>query len=734
MIAFFDKDGVKTPLSAYEDFCVTHKIDGCDEMSFCVDTKHEQYKQLFEECRVLAAGNDWLIKKIDDDKMDCELNFDFLKTSIYSSYKSETRLLTEVLEDHLPEGWTVEGADVSTIRRTIEFDFCTDFDVVYECMHTYNVYFIWNIPQKRLIVVDPTQMQPTGEYLTSELNLKNLSFKGESTDFATRLYAYGKDGMTIEDAIVDGKRYGLPYVESKKYCNKTVCAYWNDDRYTVPENLYEDAKAKIETMSFPVRSYECTVVDLAKQNSDYSFLDFSMHKKITLIDTERHIKVEHQIVEYTEYPDENDRNKVTLSCVPETIQGKISGISSSVNDDIEKVNTSFSERISMVTAMMTGAFGSYLYSNGSELFMMDNPDPALAKIVWRWNVNGFAKSSTGIDGPYTTAMTFDDQFITNVINAMVIRGSLIEADSIQASSISQSYTDEVLGQSFTAAEGLVEAMFTEIMQYLSNDDESGTLDVLEKTVTEISQTLQGLSVKLSTEYLGGINYVKNSSGLNGVSSDWTYTGTVTTQHNDDTKNSTVANSCFCLGEESTLSQSVDNIIVGKVYTLSMKVKKSSTLLSEIKVIYNGENQAVIFSSSEVSEWNEYTLLLDSIQTPIIEIQAKTRNSGLYIADIMLCEGNVRKSWTPAPNEIYTSGVKIDKEGIEVWRSDSDEKTVINNREFAGYYNGSEVFSLNRDETRMNKTVIDGDLTVGDLKFIPFDNASNEAGANITLID
>ena len=48
MIAFFDKDGVKTPLSAYEDFCVTHKIDGCDEMSFCIDTKHEQYMLLFD--------------------------------------------------------------------------------------------------------------------------------------------------------------------------------------------------------------------------------------------------------------------------------------------------------------------------------------------------------------------------------------------------------------------------------------------------------------------------------------------------------------------------------------------------------------------------------------------------------------------------------------------------------------------------------------------------------------
>lgn len=734
MIAFFDADGVKTPLSAYEDFCITHKNDGCDTMSFCVDVKHEQYKQLFEECRVLTDDNDWLIKKIDDDKMDCELNFDFLKTSIISAYRSETRLLIEVLEDHLPEGWTIEGANVSSIRRTIEFDFCTDFDVVYECMHTYNVVFVWKIRDKRLIVIDPTKMQPTGEYLTDELNLQSLSFKGETTEFATRLYAYGKEGLTMEEAVVNGERYGKTYVDNQKYAKKVVCAYWTDDRYTVPESLYEDAVTKMETLSFPVRSYECSVIDLAKQNPEYSFLDFSMHKKITLIDNERHIKVEHQIVEYKEYPDEDDRNKVTLSCVPETIQSKMSGISSSFNDEVKKLDTSFSQRVTMVTAMLTGAFGSYQYSNGSEMFMMDNPDPALAQIVWRWNVNGFGKSSTGIDGPYTTALTFDDQFITNVINAMVIRGALIEADSIQAGSISQSYTDGVLEQSYTVAEGLVQSMFTQISQYLENEEGTGQLDVLEKTITDISETVRGLSVKVATEYLGGINYVQNSSGLNGLSSDWAYTGTVNTQHNDDTKNSTVANSCFYLSSEATLSQSIDNIITGKPYTLSMKVKKTSSLLSEIKVVYNGENQAVIFSSSETSGWTEYSLLLDSVQTPIIEIQATTRNGGLYIADIMLCEGNVVKAWTPAPNEIYTSGVQIDKDGIEVWRSDSEERTVINNREFAGYYRDGEVFSLNGDETRMKKTVIDGELTVGDLKCIPFDDGKGESGANLTLLD
>ena len=52
---------------------------------------------------------------------------------------------------------------------------------------------------------------------------------------------------------------------------------------------------------------------------------------------------------------------------------------------------------------------------------------------------------------------------------------------------------------------------------------------------------------------------------------------------------------------------------------------------------------------------------------------------------MLTEGPSLHKWTPAPNEIYTSEVKIDRRGIEVSNADSAQRTVINNTEFSGYH-------------------------------------------------
>ena len=105
---------------------------------------------------------------------------------------------------------------------------------------------------------------------------------------------------------------------------------------------------------------------------------------------------------------------------------------------------------------------------------------------------------------------------------------------------------------------------------------------------------------------------------------------------------------------------------------------------------------------------------------------------IYLADIMISEGAIPRKWTPAPNEIYTQEVKIDKRGIEVSNSASSQRTVITNTEFAGYYNDEVIFTLNKDETQTKKTTVDGELTVGKTKFVPMPTASE--GLNIVILD
>lgn len=737
VLKLFGADGTY-PIGDADDTCINHVIDGQDTLCFYLPTGHDLYPKIREECEIEYHGNSWLVKKIHDDKIECSLNFDFLKGRVYQNYRSETRSLTEVLVDHLPEGWTIQNGNVVDIRRTIEFPLCTDFDVVMECMHTYGVYFVWEILRKTVTVYHPASMPDTGEYLTAELNLKNVVFKGSSTEFATRLYAYGNAGLSVADAIVTDEngtetRYGLPYVECLEYANKVVCAFWSDERYTDAESLKADAEELLAALAYPVRSYECDVADLAKQNPEYSFLDIRMHKKLTLIDTERGMRVKHQVVNYKEYPDDHNRNVVTLSCVPGDIMTTVQSVSSSITAEIDKSKDWANNRVMQVTAILTAGLGGHVYCTENEIYIMDTTDPATAMNVWRWNINGLGHSSTGIDGPYSMAMTYDNRFIADIIEATIIRGSRIEAGSIHADAISQTYTDEILEQSYRAAEGLVEFMVKQVNDYLSNEDGTGQLDLIQESITKIQQTVDGLLLGFTDLYRGGINYLENSCGLNGVTDDWEYTGTVETAQNDDTKNSTVSNSCFILHEGSTLTQSIDRVVVGSSYAVSVKVKKTSNLLATIKVVYNGDAEAVVMESSDSFAWTEYTAVIENVQSPTLSVEMFSRGDQLFVSDLMLCEGSSPRGWTPAPNEIYTSGVHIDKRGIEVSRSGSTEKTAITNREFAGYYNGEKVFTVNKDKTRMKDAVVDGTLTISDCKILPYEK-DDESGVNIVLID
>lgn len=288
----------------------------------------------------------------------------------------------------------------------------------------------------------------------------------------------------------------------------------------------------------------------------------------------------------------------------------------------------------------------------------------------------------------------------------------------------------------TTADGLNSyvSSLTETVETISNDQgvvEERVLEA-ESQISELQQTVDGLSLSFEKQYIGGMNYIQNSAGLNGITDDWSYSGTVTAESSTDTQNNTISDSCFILGSYSSLSQYIKGVLPG-VYTISLRAKKlSEGYTAYVYVTYNGSKSKYLFSKTTSFGWTEYTITIPDVTDPTLRIYAYTREASLYLSDMMLTEGTIPRKWTPAPNEIYTAEVKIDRRGIEVSNTASSQKTVITNTEFAGYYNNEVIFTLNKDETQTKKTTVDGELTVGKTKFVPLPTASD--GLNIVLLD
>lgn len=356
------------------------------------------------------------------------------------------------------------------------------------------------------------------------------------------------------------------------------------------------------------------------------------------------------------------------------------------------------------------------YATNDSVNQLKGTVSAVTKKTAELQVNAERINST-VSSLTTTVETIDNTLKTEQARVATVQNkiSVLEQTSDKISSTVSSLT--------TTVETIDSTLETE-QERVTN---------AENKISVLEQTADNLSVKIEEQYVGGMNYIQNSAGLNGMSDDWIYSGKVSTGTSTDISSNTSSNSCFILGSSSTLSQTVNGIVPDRSYTVSIRARKPySAYTAYFYIQYNGVKKEYLFNTTDSFDWTDFSVVLPDVSDSSITICAYSRDAPLYISDIMLTDGSIARKWTPAPNEIYTNEVKIDRKGIEVSNSKSKQKTVITNTEFSGYYNNEKIFTLNKDETQTKKTTVDGELTIGKTKFIPM--ADTSQGLNIVILD
>jgi len=404
-------------------------------------------------------------------------------------------------------------------------------------------------------------------------------------------------------------------------------------------------------------------------------------------------------------------------------------------------HTELEQAILNATNAITGYNGGYVVldpkNNPSRILVMDTPDKATAQNVWQWNVNGLGHSSTGINGPYDTAITQNGSINAYFITSGLINGNMIQAGTISSGSISQDYTNSVvnainqsseeLRQSFTVADAQLESDITAAYTAMIEGD----VETLTVSISQLRQTLDALELSFATQIIGGSNKVQNSSGLNGKSDDWTYKNGVDALQDSEAQDNTISGSLFYLHgtadpNQAELSQDI-KVIRDQMYTITFKIKRT-TASRCYAYINNGENISYIFDEQEACNWTEYNYTFVATGD-VIKFLAGTYGDGMFIADIIMVEGATKVNWQPAPNEIYTMNVKIDKRGINITNSESDTQTIIDNTQFAVKHQGNTVLTVNKDLTTLQKTEVLNEMTVGKGRFVPKAN-----GLDFVLLD
>ncbi len=276
---------------------------GGDTLSFSYPKKSEKTKYLKEEHYIETKDNRYVIKEVDKSaknwvRVVCKVDKDGLKQRIFPHFEMVNSQLGDTLNLALAgTGWTIGHNDI-TKRRTVRLAWCTPLEIIEEIRKVYRAEIFFNARDKQINVYEQYG-EDKGQFFMENVNLKDLSITSDTHDYITRLIPLGKDGLMI-DEINNGKNY----LENYQYSNKIIYGVWEDNRYSVVENLKEDGEAKLEELSKPLISYEGNSIDL--RGAD-------LGDTIELVSKTNNVKTKQRVVKITEYPLKPHENKVEIA-------------------------------------------------------------------------------------------------------------------------------------------------------------------------------------------------------------------------------------------------------------------------------------------------------------------------------------------------------------------------------------------------------------------------------------
>ena len=123
-----------------------------------------------------------------------------------------------------------------------------------------------------------------------------------------------------------------------------------------------------------------------------------------------------------------------------SIRANIADTIAGQQQDIQQrpTTSAMQQAVTNATNWITGTNGGHVVFQRNaegqpyEILIMDQPTIEAAVKVWRWNSGGLGYSSSGYNGPYTTAITQDGAIVADFITAGVLNAAIITAGILQS--------------------------------------------------------------------------------------------------------------------------------------------------------------------------------------------------------------------------------------------------------------------------------------------------------------
>ena len=289
----------------YNDANIVFEINKLQVLSFEIPKWHLKHFEL--EGYIETKEQNFVIKEIAE-RSDCYEITCFQDVEVFQIFHKQKTYATKsvdfMLNDLLPSGWQlINKADAR--KRTVTGNDIDGYELIQKIVKTFEVEIIFD-NKKKTLTVGNELMQDIGTYFTKELNLQEIFLTSESHELITRIIPIGNDNLGIE-SVNNGKNY----IENTTNSKKIKTLYWEDNRYTNIQSLFEDAQKKLDQLSKFKRTYETKVIDLS-QTLQYKFLKADIGDLVYLINSDTKTKEKFRITKLKKFINDTLKNEITL--------------------------------------------------------------------------------------------------------------------------------------------------------------------------------------------------------------------------------------------------------------------------------------------------------------------------------------------------------------------------------------------------------------------------------------
>ncbi|OUB57041.1 phage tail spike protein [Bacillus thuringiensis] len=268
----------------------------------------------------------------------------------------------------------------------------------------------------------------------------------------TRIMPQGFDGLFLPEKYVDSpliNKYPHPKIKVVEFKHiKAAIGENADDEDAVPlEEAYrllrQAAKDMfaIQKVDQPKATYNVKFQELSQteEYKDYKHLQsVYMADTVTVEHQEDGIDIKAKVIAYKYDPIKKEYLDITIGNFKESFTD-VSGRVDLVQEELSNMPGSILDAAKAnATSLINSGFGGHVRVYPNRILIMDTKDEKSAKKVWQWNLNGLGYSSTGVNGPYGTAITSDGRIVADFITAGILSGNLVQGGEITGSTLKTS--------------------------------------------------------------------------------------------------------------------------------------------------------------------------------------------------------------------------------------------------------------------------------------------------------